>query len=1242
MAIEEVTKRLKIETTTSPVEKAAADINKVAAAEANLAVEAQKAERAQLSLDNAFSKLEKRYVDGVRQQRELADVQRRVNAAVAQNPELQERANAVLGAATQRLNAWKIANDNAANSTKLSRYELINLGRQAQDVVVGLQAGQSPLTVLLQQGTQIADVFAASTGSIRGFFGQVVSGAARFATSAAGVTTGLVAIGGAAAYAALSWKGAQTDVERSLIGIGERSGLTVGRVNQIAESAASTTRLSTSAAREAATEFIKTGKLYEDTITRAVNITDKFALAIGKGSTEAAQELAEILSDVNRGAETLDKRFGFLDGKTKEYLRTLVDQNRQQEAARLLLEKAAPAITKAAEATSIWARGWMAVSKAASEAAEGVGKAIAAGAPRTPTGDTPRAPGGAIAPSAVRAAARGADEATKAIIQYEDALSKAAEDSAAALAAAAARNRQFSQEADNAVKSIIPQIEQVKRLQAALSDLQRAQQDATVRGAMGLGDNLNAATQAVQLQLRILQESVQQEERRVAAVQKTADAYKGVSVAAALIMQTEREQIALAGAVTVGEKLVTQEKITQARLVREQGLTQKEAAAIAKGERLTAEVAISTEIKKQILAMQDQLRIAQARTGQEKLVAQEIATTNQLMREGASSQEAADAAAMQRRITQEQINNSVRDQTRAIQEQIQYLRDVSSMGREAADAAAAYRDAIRQGADHTVAAARAAATLELAMEKVQLAAEEAANSAAQIGLNAAKSAAQAGDLAAKLDLIGTGASGRGFAAGTGFDKPGSVIHTQGSGGTPTGIAAKGLFDSQGGIVNVILQQNKVGTDVISATSNIIKQQADYFSKISNQIAQEQQNAAQAATNAAQAAEDAARAQEAAAEEARRAAEELRQKNNEAFQNFAAAYLIQGMAPLAINALIESGALARFDPSTTFQVQLDLYKRAGVSNARTRADILAGIIGEGVAPTELLQALDALTDAVTSNTTAQLGLSDFYTQQGDRLLGYRGYSVRRGGSSGGSGVISSGGTVGGAEPYGGQVNTYPLGTPIYDPNTGTFTQPSTTGGTGAGTGATGAATGILVRILNGRVVEGYYKLDGSWVTTADRGYYPGITQPKDTYGTPLEQMTGSTPTPRGFPVYNPISTPTSSPAISTGLPLLYGQPTTTSSYNFRQPQYFAGGGVADRPTLGVFGERGPEGIVPLRDGAIPVKLIQPAGARAFGAEQKKEITINGPLITFVAEPSRDEVRETAFQAAQMLRRVMAAA
>jgi hypothetical protein len=56
--------------------------------------------------------------------------------------------------------------DDASKSVGLARHEMINLGRQASDIAVSLAGGQSPLMVLMQQGTQVADILGTHQGGV--------------------------------------------------------------------------------------------------------------------------------------------------------------------------------------------------------------------------------------------------------------------------------------------------------------------------------------------------------------------------------------------------------------------------------------------------------------------------------------------------------------------------------------------------------------------------------------------------------------------------------------------------------------------------------------------------------------------------------------------------------------------------------------------------------------------------------------------------------------------------------------------------------------------------------------------------------------------------------------------------------------------------------------------------------------------------------------------------------------------
>jgi hypothetical protein len=200
--VQEAVRRLSIQATTSGVDAARTKLDELSDAQQNVAVTSQQTEKATLSLETRFASIERRYVAQVRAQQDYERVQRQVNAAVSQNPALQERANAVLEAARQRMEKITGAANDNAGAVGLARHELINLSRQAQDVGVSLAGGQNPLTVLIQQGSQIGDIFTSSQGSLRGFASQV----AAVLTPVRLMALGLVAIGAAAFAAFASWK----------------------------------------------------------------------------------------------------------------------------------------------------------------------------------------------------------------------------------------------------------------------------------------------------------------------------------------------------------------------------------------------------------------------------------------------------------------------------------------------------------------------------------------------------------------------------------------------------------------------------------------------------------------------------------------------------------------------------------------------------------------------------------------------------------------------------------------------------------------------------------------------------------------------------------------------------------------------------------------------------------------------------------------------------------------------------
>lgn len=97
--------RLQIDTSESGLDETTDKLNKLAEAYGSVTVQSSSTEKATASLDSKFASIERRYVDGVKAQQDYAKIQNTVNAAVAQNPALTDRANAVLASAKQRYEA---------------------------------------------------------------------------------------------------------------------------------------------------------------------------------------------------------------------------------------------------------------------------------------------------------------------------------------------------------------------------------------------------------------------------------------------------------------------------------------------------------------------------------------------------------------------------------------------------------------------------------------------------------------------------------------------------------------------------------------------------------------------------------------------------------------------------------------------------------------------------------------------------------------------------------------------------------------------------------------------------------------------------------------------------------------------------------------------------------------------------------------------------------------------------------
>jgi hypothetical protein len=270
--------------------------------------------------------------------------------------------------AKQRFDQTSRAITGVGASSKLTRNQLLTLQYTFNDVIASLSTGASPMTILMQQGGQVTQAFGGLRGTIAAF------------GSSLGVVGG-IAIGVAAAVVGLTAAWVANDISTravttALQGAGRASGATADQLERVAHSSAEAGKVSVRSAREMEVAFLRTGKIGAEEMARAIGVARNFAVTMGVETKAGAEQLASTLADPVRGADELNARLAFLDDRTRQYIRTLVDQNNRTEAQRVLLNALVPVLADAEEATNAFGRAWNFVARQASNAFDAIGGAV--------------------------------------------------------------------------------------------------------------------------------------------------------------------------------------------------------------------------------------------------------------------------------------------------------------------------------------------------------------------------------------------------------------------------------------------------------------------------------------------------------------------------------------------------------------------------------------------------------------------------------------------------------------------------------------------------------------------------------------------------------------------------------------------------------------------------------------------------------------------------------------------------
>jgi phage-related minor tail protein len=216
-------------------------------------------------------------------------------------------------------------------STKLTAYQTQQLTYQLNDFFVQVASGSSPLTALIQQGSQLTGTF----GGVRGAVGAVLSlfTPLRIAVGGAAAILGVL---GVAAYEGAQQLAALQKVEQLS---GNIAGATADSFDASAKSIERFGGGTITQARAAFLSLVQSGQVTETAIDSVGAAVVRMANSTGESVDGVAKDWVGMTSDVAAGAAKLNRQYNFLTAAQYDYIRALQAEGQTQQALKYTADK---------------------------------------------------------------------------------------------------------------------------------------------------------------------------------------------------------------------------------------------------------------------------------------------------------------------------------------------------------------------------------------------------------------------------------------------------------------------------------------------------------------------------------------------------------------------------------------------------------------------------------------------------------------------------------------------------------------------------------------------------------------------------------------------------------------------------------------------------------------------------------------------------------------------------------------
>lgn len=233
---------------------------------------------------------------------------------------------------------------------------------QVTDIVTSLQGGQAPLTVLLQQGGQLKDMF-----------GGVVPAARALGAALLGLINPYTVVAAAVATLGVAYAQGSTEADKyrkALILTGNIAGATAAQFQIMARNIDASVGTQQQAA-EALAAIASTGRVAGTDLEKFGATAVRINRTVGTSIEDVAKQFEELGKDPVRASEKLNDSMNYLTLAVYDQIRAAQENGREQEAASIAQNAYADAMDKRTaklEANlGIIQRAWRAVSDVAKE-----------------------------------------------------------------------------------------------------------------------------------------------------------------------------------------------------------------------------------------------------------------------------------------------------------------------------------------------------------------------------------------------------------------------------------------------------------------------------------------------------------------------------------------------------------------------------------------------------------------------------------------------------------------------------------------------------------------------------------------------------------------------------------------------------------------------------------------------------------------------------------------------------------